>query len=123
MSKSYNNHIPLFAEDDEIKKLVMSIVTDSEGGKPMNVYNIHKLFRDEDYLKKLYTEHEGKYKVLKEALIEELIAFIAPLREKRAEIAKDPEAVIKLLAHNGELMRKKTEDLVAEVRKKVGLVL
>ena len=123
MSKSYNNHIPLFAEDDEIKKLVMSIVTDSGAGVPTNVYNIHKLFRDEEYLKKLYTEHEGKYKALKEALIEDLIAFIAPLREKRAEIAKDPEAVIKLLAHNGELMRKKTEDLVAEVRKKVGLVL
>ena len=123
MSKSYNNHIPLFAEDDEIKKLVMSIVTDSAADVPTNVYNIHKLFRDEDYLKKLYAEHEGKYKALKEALIDDLIAFIAPLREKRAEIAKDPEAVIKLLAHNGELMRKKTEDLVADVRKKVGLVL
>jgi len=123
MSKSYNNHIPLFATDDEIKKLVMSIVTDSGAGVPMNVYNIHKLFRDEEYLKKLYAEHEGKYKALKEALIDDLIAFIAPLREKRAEIAKDPEAVKTLLAKNGEKVRELTAKLVADVRQKVGLVL
>ncbi|PIQ68175.1 MAG: tryptophan--tRNA ligase, partial [Candidatus Taylorbacteria bacterium CG11_big_fil_rev_8_21_14_0_20_46_11] len=32
MSKSKGNTIPLFAEDAEIEKLVMSIVTDSSGG-------------------------------------------------------------------------------------------
>lgn len=123
MSKSYNNHIPLFATDEEIKKLVMSIVTDSAAGVPMNVYNMHKLFRDEEYLKKLYAEHEGKYKALKEALIEDLIAFIAPLREKRSEIAKDKEKIKKMLAENGERVRGVTATLVAEVRQKAGLVL
>jgi tryptophanyl-tRNA synthetase len=49
MSKSYNNTIPLFASREEIEKAVMSIVTDSgkpeDGGKPMNVYNIHNFLR------------------------------------------------------------------------------
>lgn len=123
MSKSYGNHIPLFSTDEELKKLVMSIVTDSNGGVPTNVYNMHKLFRDEEYLKKLYAENEGKYKALKEALLEDMIAFIKPLREKREEIAKDEDAVRKLLARNGALMREKTKELVNEVRKAVGLVV
>ncbi len=123
MSKSYNNHIPLFSTDEEVRKLVASIVTDSNGGVPVNVLNIHKLFRDEEYLKKLYTEHEGKYKALKDALAEDIIAFIKPLRERREEIAKDKDAIRQLLAQNGSLMREKTHPLVYEVRKAVGLVV
>src|SRR4051812_43526457 len=42
MSKSYGNTIPLFGSKDEIAKAVMSIVTDSSGEKPENVWNIHK---------------------------------------------------------------------------------
>ena len=61
MSKSYKNTIPLFASREEIIKSVMSIVTDSGGDIPANVYNIHKLLRSEDVqfqkqkLKKLKT--------------------------------------------------------------------
>ena len=67
----------------------MSIVTDSSGGIPKNVYAIHKLFRSEDELKKIYEEKAGKYKELKEMLIDDLEKFIAPLRERRKEFAKD----------------------------------
>ncbi len=123
MSKSYNNHIPLFSTDEELTKLVMSIVTDSNGGVPQNVYNIHKLFRDEGYLKKLYSENEGKYKALKDALLADMIAFVKPLRDRRAEIAKDPDAVRKLLARNGATMREHTHALMYEVRKAVGLIV
>lgn len=129
MSKSYNNHIPLFSEDDEIRKLVMSIVTDSgvdENGNPSipkNVYNIHRLVRDAQYLDKLYADSAGKYKALKDALVEDLIAFIKPLRERRAEIAKNPDVVRKMLAENGAIIREKVRPLVEEVRRKVGLVV
>ncbi len=123
MSKSYNNHIPLFASDEEIRKLVMSIVTDSTGGIPQNVYNIHKLLRDEESLKKIYAEHEGKYKELKEALITDLIAFITPLRERREKIAADPDHVRKMLARNGELIRETAHALMYEVRKATGLIV
>ncbi len=123
MSKSYDNHIPLFSTDEEVRKLVSSIVTDSNGGIPVNVYNIHKLFRDEEYLKKLYAENEGKYKALKDALTEDIIAFIKPLRERREQIAKDKDAIRNLLAQNGSMMREKVHPLVYEVRKAVGLVV
>lgn len=121
MSKSYNNHIPLFSTDEEIKKLVMSIVTDSNGGVPVNVYNIHKLFRDEEYLTKLYKEHEGKYKALKEALIEDIIAFISPLRARREEIAKDPESVRLMLKNNAKKLKVEVNEMMNKVREAVGL--
>ena len=82
MSKSYGNTIPLFASREEIEKAVMSIVTDSTGERPENVYAIHALIKDTASLNALYEEHKGKYKALKDALIEDLDAFIAPMREK-----------------------------------------
>lgn len=121
MSKSYNNHIPLFSTDEEVKKLVMAIVTDSNGGVPVNVYNIHKLFRDEEYLAKLYKEHEGKYKALKEALIKDIIAFISPLRARREEIAKDPEAVREMLKNNAKKLKIEVDEMMQKVRNAVGL--
>ncbi len=60
MSKSYGNTIPLFAEDAEIEKAVMSIVTDSGGDVPENVYAIHRLLKSEDELKPLYEANKGK---------------------------------------------------------------
>ena len=66
MSKSYGNTIPLFATDEEIEKAVMSIVTDSSGERPENVYAIHALVRNKEDLDNLYTEKKGQYKKLKE---------------------------------------------------------
>ncbi len=121
MSKSYNNTIPLFAEYEEIKKCVMSIVTDSSGGIPKNVYAIHKLFRPEDELKKIYAEKSGKYKELKELLIEDLEKFIAPLREKRKEFAKDIPKALKILKAGSEKAKIIASRKMEEVRDKIGV--
>lgn len=98
MSKSYGNYISLFAEDNEIEEKVMAIVTDSSGEYPENVFKIHQLFRSSDELDKIYDENKGKYKILKEILIEDIKNFIKPLREKRNEIAKDEDMAKKVLA-------------------------
>ena len=121
MSKSYGNTIPLFAEYEEIKKAVMSIVTDSSEGIPKNVYAIHKLFRDENELKKIYEEKTGKYKELKELLIEDLEKFIAPLREKRKEFEKDIPKALAILKAGGEKAKKVASKKMDEVREKIGV--
>ncbi len=123
MSKSYGNTIPLFAEYEEIKKCVMSIVTDSAGGFPKNVFEIHKLLRPEDELKKIYEEKAGKYKELKEMLIEDLEKFIAPLREKRKEFEKDIPKALEILKAGGEKAKKISGPKMDEVREKVGVKL
>lgn len=121
MSKSYGNTIPLFADYEEIKKCVMSIVTDSSGEKPMNVYNIHKLLRPESELEQIYAENAGKYKILKEILIEDLEKFIAPMREKRKEWESRLPEALAILKSGGEKMKAKASAKMAEVREKIGV--
>lgn len=123
MSKSYGNTIPLFAEDAEIEKAVMSIVTDSSAGVPKNVYEIHKLFRTETDLATLYKTKEGKYQELKESLIADIKTFIAPLREKRMAIAGDREVVLRLLKAGGEKARAIAHKKMETVREKIGVKL
>ena len=123
MSKSKGNTIPLFAEDAEIEKCVMSIVTDSSGGIPKNVYEIHKLFRTEAELAVLYKEKEGKYKDLKEALIKDIKTFIAPLRDKRQKIAGDTETVLAVLKDGGKRAKEKALAKMDEVKGKIGVKL
>lgn len=123
MSKSYNNTIPIFASDAEIKKLVMSIVTDSGAGRPENVYAIHKLIKSEAELEKIYTEFDGKYQKLKEALVNDLITFLKPFREKREKLLKDRESVLEILSAGGAEARARAEAKMMEVRKMTGLTL
>ncbi len=121
MSKSYNNTIPLFASRGEIEKAVMSIVTDSGGDTPTNVYNVHRLFKTEAELKPLYEENKGKYKALKEALIEDIDAFVKPMQEKRAELARDPERVKKILEAGADKARERADKKLEEVKKAIGV--
>ncbi len=126
MSKSYNNTIPLFATREEITKAVMSIVTDSggpeAGGIPANVYAMHKLLKSEAELTSLYDTNKGKYKALKEALIEDMDAFIKPLREKRVEIAKDSQAVIEILRDGAERANEVASKKLSAVKKVIGVL-
>lgn len=119
MSKSYGNTIPLFGTTEEIKKAVMSIVTDSSGDVPQNVYAMHLLFKSAEELAPLYEEKKGKYKDLKEALFADIEAFIAPMREKRDSITD--EQVLEVLAKASEKARAKTEEKMKVVRKAVGV--
>jgi len=121
MSKSYGNTIPLFAEYEEIKKCVMGIVTDSGEGIPKNVYAIHKLIRPSSELDPIYKEKTGKYKELKELLVEDLEKFIAPMREKRKELAKDLSGALEILKNGGEKAKKIASEKMKEVRERVGV--
>ncbi|MDD5164993.1 MAG: tryptophan--tRNA ligase [Candidatus Pacebacteria bacterium] len=126
MSKSYGNTIPLFATREEITKAVMSIVTDSgkpeDGGKPMNVYNIHKLFKSEEKLRELYDMNKGKYKALKDALVEDIDAFIKPMRERRAELVKKPKKVMKILEKGAKQAGKIADKKLVEVKQAIGVL-
>ncbi len=123
MSKSYHNTVPLFGTKDEISKTVMSIVTDSEGSRPENVYAIHKLFTPEEDLKVLYTEKEGNYKALKEALIEDIEVVVGPMREVYQSLLNDKEKIKTILTDGATKARPIAEAKMKEVREKVGVSL
>ncbi|HWA31899.1 MAG TPA: tryptophan--tRNA ligase [Candidatus Paceibacterota bacterium] len=121
MSKSYGNTIPLFASQEEIKKAVMGIVTDSGTGIPEHVYAIHKLFRPAAELLPIYEAKAGKYKELKEMLIEDIEKFIAPMRERRKKLEKNIPKALGLLKKGGARAKKIAEKKMKEVREKIGV--
>ena len=91
MSKSYGNTIDIFAGAKELKKQISSIVTTSEPleapkqWQDCNVYNIAKLFLDEDGQKALQARYErggeghGHFKMHLNELVWE---YFADAREK-----------------------------------------
>lgn len=121
MSKSKGNTIPLFGSQSELEKAVMSVVTDSTGERPENVYAIHKLLRSETELEGIYNEHKGRYGDLKKILVEDLEAFIAPMREKRESISDD--FVKEVLNEGVKKAQSISNQTIKEVRGAIGINL
>ncbi len=131
MSKSAGNTIPIFAEPDEIRRLVMSMVTDpqrikrTDPGRPevCNVCgNLHRFFSP-DYLQIQEGERTARTGCVetKQLLAERIIEFFRPMREKRMELAADPAHVERVLASGAEKVRPIIEATMAEVRDAVGI--
>ncbi len=126
MSKSYNNTIPLFGTDEEISKAVMSIATDSRGRDEeknpdeLVLYQIHKLFNDSAELRAQYAKGLG-YGDAKKMLIQDIINFVAPMREKRAYYEARPELVQEILAKGAARANEIAQKKIEEVYRAVGL--
>lgn len=129
MSKSHGNIIPLFAELEEIKKQVMAIVTDSKSPTEpkdpttCNVFALHKLFSAPQLadIEKRYQNGGVGYKESKEILIENVEKFIAPLRARRTELARDRARVLQILKNGGEIARERAHTKMALIKEKTGL--
>jgi tryptophanyl-tRNA synthetase len=130
MSKSANNTIPIFAEPDEIRRLVMSMVTDplrikrTDPGRPeiCNVCQLHRFFGD-DYLQIQDGERTARTGCVdtKQLLAERIIEFFAPMRAERARLAADPAVVEETLAAGAEKVRPILAATQAEVHDAVGI--
>jgi tryptophanyl-tRNA synthetase len=131
MSKSAGNTIPIFAEPDEIRRLVMSMVTDplrikrTDPGRPevCNVCgNLHRFFGG-DYLQIQDGERTARTGCVetKQLLAERIIEFFRPMREKRIQLASDPAVVEDTLTAGAAKVRPIVEATMAEVRAAVGV--
>ncbi|MGQ0608053.1 MAG: tryptophan--tRNA ligase [Chloroflexota bacterium] len=130
MSKSAGNTIPIFAEPDEIRRLVMSMVTDplrikrTDPGRPevCNVCQLHRFFGT-DYLQIQDGERTARTGCVdtKELLAERIIELFRPMREERARLAADPAVVEETLATGAAKVRPILESTTAEVRDAVGI--
>ena len=130
MSKSAGNTIPIFAEPDEIRKIVMNMVTDpqrikrTDPGRPevCNVCQLHRFFGG-DYLQIQDGERTARTGCVdtKELLADRIIEFFRPMREKRMELAADPDVVERVLAAGAAKVRPILEATLAEVRAATGI--
>ena len=130
MSKSYGNTIPLFGTDKEIKKAIMGIVTDSKlpadpkDPEECNVFALHKLITPEPQLsdiRKGYIDGGLGYGDSKKILLENYLAFIAPMRERRNYYEENPGIVRQILDEGKTKIQKIVQTKMKEVREKVGL--
>jgi tryptophanyl-tRNA synthetase len=129
MSKSLGNAIFICDPADVVAKKVMSMYTDpdhlkaSDPGKvDGNVVFTYLDAFDPD--KEKVEEMKEHYKrgglgdvVVKKRLIEILNTMLDPMRTRRAEFAKDPEAVMKILFEGTERTRTVAENTMKEVKK------
>jgi tryptophanyl-tRNA synthetase len=129
MSKSYKNHIPLFATDEEIRKICMSIVTDSAGlndkkdADKNNIFNIYKVIGTEEETKTFRAKLENGgvgYGELKKELAEKIISFVKPMREKRETLTD--EYVLEVVKNGAKKAMEVANAKMTKVRAKTGLI-
>ena len=130
MSKSAGNTIPIFAEPDEIRRIVRKMVTDpqrikrTDPGRPeiCNVCQLHRFF-GEDYPQIQDGERTARTGCVetKELLAERIIERFRPMRARRLELASDPGHVERVLAAGAAKVRPILEATMAEVHAATGI--
>ncbi len=130
MSKSYGNTIDLDLEGKPLKKVVMSIVTDStpvedpKDPEKCNVFALYRLFASEDEQGELagrYREGGLGFGEVKKMLLEKIEAYFAPYRERRRELESDLDRVRDVLRDGAERARAIAAKTLDEVRTASGL--
>ncbi len=134
MSKSKNNYIPIFATEEEITKSVMSIVTDSarpEEKKEVdtnNIYNIHKLFLNENEqvaLRKKYEESSVEnpfgYAEAKKECAKSVINYFNSMSEKYNYYKDNNAEVEQILIDGATKANQKAKQMMTKIRQDVGL--
>lgn len=130
MSKSYGNTIQMFATKAELKKQVMSIVTDStpleEPKNPENnITKLYELFATKEELaemKRKFSEGGYGYGHGKTELLNKILDYFGEARAKREELVKNPEFVEEVLRKGAKKAREMAIAKIKEVKKAVGLI-
>ena len=133
MSKSLDNHIELAASPEEIRKRVMSMVTDparqfkTDPGHPeiCNVCTLHRIFASDP-------AQEGQIEVdcragtigcvqHKKMFAEDLILALGPFRERRNVLGENPKRIWDILDDGAERARVIAADTLRQAKEAVGL--
>src|SRR5262249_49776495 len=106
MSKSYGNTIQILAEGNALKKTLMGILPDRtpveapKNPETCNVFALYSLFATEEEKAALAARYRAGgmgYGEAKKLLLEKINAQFAPAREKRKQLAANPEYVEEVL--------------------------
>ncbi len=130
MSKSYGNTIDLFGEPKAMQKRIMGIKTDStpvEAPKDpdtCNVFALLKLLATPDETREWeqrYRRGGMGYGEAKKRLAELYETTLAPMRERRRELAARSEQVEVILQDGAQRARRAAESVMSDVRAACGL--
>jgi tryptophanyl-tRNA synthetase len=129
MSKSYNNTIPLFADEKKLRKLIMKIKTNSlEPGEPKEtegstLFEIYKAFAQEHEVREIETRYaEGiAWGEMKQVLFEYINAHIKPAREEYQRLINNPTTVEEALQKGAERAREISVPYLREILHAIGI--
>ena len=130
MSKSYGNNIDIFGDEKEMRKRVMSIVTDStpvEAPKDpakSTIVQLYSLFASKDEiagLRERFKKGGTGYGDFKKELFEKLWEYFAPMRKRREEIQRDKSYIDNVLAKGAKQANAVADQVMTRVRAAVGL--
>jgi tryptophanyl-tRNA synthetase len=130
MSKSYGNTLEIFAPEGELKKRVMSIVTDSTpvtDPKPTRgntLYALLRVFTPADEwpeTKKLFTEGGTGYGEIKKRLLARILETFGEARARREQLERDRSYVEKVLRDGSARAREVISKVMADCRRACGL--
>ena len=134
MSKSENQNATLYLADDDdlIRKKVMKAKTDSapetmNSEKPehiTNIFQLMKLVSSEDFINKMEADFNNctiRYGDLKKQLAEDMIKFIAPVRQKATDILENEKYLQEIMEKGAEKARTSAARTMKIVREAMGL--
>ena len=129
MSKSYDNTIPLFVPQAELKKRILSIVTDSRApGEPKDtegsaLFQIYQAFATpEETATFARAFADGiAWGEAKQMLFERIDREIAPMRQRYTELMAHPAEVERILQAGAEKARAESGPYMRQLREAAGL--
>lgn len=129
MSKSYDNVIPLFATEDEWRKVINRIPTDSSAVEDPKIpgqsilFQIYETIAHPDQVLTLRTRLEAGgigWGEVKQLLLDALEAKFGRYRDRYNELMANPELVERVLAEGAEKAQKVARIKLDEVRRAIG---
>ena len=129
MSKSYNNAIPLFADEKKLRKLIMKIKTNSlEPGEPKEtagstLYDIYKAFATADDtadIEKRYADGIA-WGEMKQLLFDYINEHIKPARAEYQRLIADPSIVEAELIKGAQRARELSVPYINQIREAIGI--
>jgi tryptophanyl-tRNA synthetase len=134
MSKSENQMATIYLadSDEDIRKKIMKAKTDAGPTAPNspkpdyieNIFLLMKLVSNQEVIHKFeeqYNQCSIRYGDMKKQLAEDMVRFIAPIREKTEKIRNDENYLKKIMEQGAEKARKSARPTLELVKKSMGL--
>ena len=130
MSKSYDNTIPLFIPEKQLRKIVMKIVTNSQDVSEIkdpekcNVFAIYKLFANQAQQNTLAARYRAGgmgWGEAKQELFEIMNEAIKPMRDIYDGLMADKSKIDKILETGAQKARELSSKKIAFLRKEIGI--
>ena len=131
MSKSYNNTIPIFDTEKNIRKKIMRIITDTSDidepkDKDTSLYQLYSLFLNSEEKKILSDRYDAgglRYGDIKLEFYDRIMDYFQPFREKRKQLVNNPKDVNDILQYGAKKAKLIANEVIDRVRTSCGIII